>query len=299
MGPRSGGQGSERQRRHHGPADRADLRRFGSQSGGRRAKGGKAVRGQQCRFPHRHRQFGRHARGRPGCRARQEAADHHGVVRRQHHRRQVLGQRVPRQRQGRPAVHGTGGVAGENTPEGESVLSRPRLSDGPLHRRRVQGGGRACRRHQPRRGVRAARLQGLFAVFRPDSRRPAAGALYFRCRQRHRASVHADAGIRPAQGRDRARRLRHRHLAEHRRHRQGRGRLHHRRRLFGGDRHSGQQSLRRRVQGREQGRAGPLRRRFLRADLCLQGGGGEGEVDRHRQGARRAQRPHLVDAAGR
>ena len=66
-------------------------------------------------------------------------------------------------------------------------------------------------------------------------------------------------------------------VAEHRRHRQGRRRLHHRRRLFGGDRYPGQQDFRRRIQGGDQGRARSLRRRFLRSDLCLQGGGREGE----------------------
>ena len=48
-----------------------------------------------------------------------------------------------------------------------------------------------------------------------------------------------------------------------------------------------------------QGRARPLRRRLLRPDLCLQGRGGEGQVDRDRQGARGAARAEMDDAAGR
>ena len=58
-------------------------------------------------------------------------------------------------------------------------------------------------------------------------------------------------------------------------------------------------NIRRRIQGGQQGRSRSLRRRFLRPDLCLQGGRRKGAVDRHRQGPHRLERPELVDAAGR
>ena len=223
----------------------------------------------------------------------------HRVLRGLDHGRQVLAERVPRQRSRRAAIGRAGRVAVEGQAQGEGVLSRSRLRDGPLHRRGLQDERGTNGAAVERRGVRAARFQGLHAVFRADPRRPPAGGLHLGGRQRHRAPADADAGFRSAAEHDDRRRVRHRHLAEHRRDRQGGGRLRDRRRLLAADRHAREQEVRRRLPGRLQDRPRPLRRRFVRPDLRLQGGRREGRLDRDGQGARGPARPQMADAAGR
>ena len=130
--------------------------------------------------------------------------------------------------------------------EGKGVLSRSGLSDGPLDRRGVQGARRAGRRRQPGRGLCPARRQGLLAVFRTES-----GPRIRRCSIPRWPATTPCACSRRCRNLAclwicRPRRLRHRHGAEHQGHRQGRGRLYHWRRLFGRDRHAGEQDFRRR-----------------------------------------------------
>ena len=265
LGPGARRQGGQRRRRRRRAPARARLRGRGGEPVGRRAEGGEAVPGQQGRFPDRHRQFRLDACGRAARRAQRQADRHHRVVRGFDHRRQMLAERVPRQRSRRAAIGSAGCVAIEGEAQGEGVLSRPGLRDGPFHRRGLQVERGTRRGPVERRGVRAARFQGLHAVFRADPRRPSAGGLHLGGRQRHRAPAHADAGFRAPAEHDDRRRFGHRHLAEHQRHRQGGGRLRHRRRLLAADRHAREQEVRRRLQGRLQDRSRPLRRRFAMA----------------------------------
>ena len=82
----------------------------------------------------------------------------------------MLAQRLPRQRQRLSAIDRADGLADQEKPPAKRILHRPGLRDGPLHHRRVQGRHRAARRQRRRRDLRAARRQGLHAVYRPDPR---------------------------------------------------------------------------------------------------------------------------------
>ena len=211
----------------------------------------------------------------------------------------MLAQRIPRECPRRSAIGRARCVAVQGEAAGQGVLSRAGLRDGTLDGRRLQGERREGWRQHGRRGVRSARCQGLHAVFRPGARGATAGALHLGRRQRHRPAAQPDAGVRPAQQPHPGRRIGHRDVAEHRGDRQGRRRLRNRRRLFDGDRLAREQEIRRRLQGGVQGRSRSLRRRFLRLDLCLQGRGREGQVDRDRQGARGTARSEVDDPARR
>ena len=249
MGSRSRRQGGQRRRRHHGTSDRAAVRGRRSQSRGCGAEGGEAVRGRQGRLPHRHRQLRLDARGRPARRARRQADRHHGLVRGLHHRRPLLAQRLSRECPRRAAIGRARRLAVQGEAAGQGVLSRAGLRDGTFHRRRLQGERREGRRQHGRRGVRAARCQGLHPVFRAGARGAPAGALHLGRRQRHRPAAQPDAGVRPAQQPEPGRRLGHGDVAEHLGDREGGRRLRDRRRLLDRDRLAREQEIRRRLQG--------------------------------------------------
>ena len=74
------------------------------------------------------------------------------------HRRQVLAERLPRERPRRAAVGGARRVAREGQARRVRLLPRPRLRDRPEHRRRLPGRLREARGMQERRrGVRSPR----------------------------------------------------------------------------------------------------------------------------------------------
>ena len=214
---------------------------------GRGAEGREAVPGRQGRFPHRHRQLRLDARGRPARRTRRQADRHDGFVRRLDHRRQMLAQRVPRQRPRRASNR-------RRSRSGWPRRSRrPRCSiSAPTTRwaaRPSRPSSRAPRRSAP------ASVGEVFAPLDSKDYTQYFGQLRAARPQVLYTSVAGNdtvrlltpaAGFRPAQQPDRRRRVRHRHVAEHRRDRQGGRGLRHRRRLFDRDRHAREQEVRRR-----------------------------------------------------
>jgi hypothetical protein len=169
VGPGPGRTPDQRRRRHRRPADRADLRRRGSQPGRRRAEGREAVPGQQGGFPDRHRELRRHPGRGAGGRAQQPPDRHHRFLRRQHHRRQVLAQRLPRQCAGRHAVRCTGRLDGGTKPNANVFYLGPDYEMGRSTVAAFKSAAEGKGAKSVWRGVRAAGQQGLLALLRPDA----------------------------------------------------------------------------------------------------------------------------------